>query len=61
MEYFARCGVHRIPLVLEDHSLFSVLIEWGVCVSGREKPNNMLQFSVNFLIVWVHKLFNGDF
>lgn len=44
MDYFASCGVHRIPLVFPEKIffLFSVFIEWGVCINGREKPNNLL-------------------
>lgn len=27
---------------------FSVFIEWGICISGREKPNNLFYFHVTF-------------
>lgn len=46
MDYFASCGVHRIPLVLQEKLIPFFCIRRVGYMHKRERKTNLLQFSV---------------
>lgn len=62
MEYFASCGVHRIPLVYKRRLfLFFCIHHVGCMHKWERKTKQSTSVQPNYLILWVHRRLNGDF